>query len=55
LRLEDWLYSNYRDWVSLRFGTLKDQDFIMDHFSSPAKYAAFCNDLSAGFDKEVNS
>lgn len=33
-----WTYSNYRDWVGLRAGTLVDHAFIVEHFGSPAAY-----------------
>jgi hypothetical protein len=52
---EDWLYSNYRDWINLRHGSLVDQEFIKDHFNSPMEYVAFCTDLSGSVDEEGNS
>ena len=42
---EDWQYSNYREWVGLRNGTLVDRDFVKDHFSSTEEYAKFVNDF----------
>lgn len=41
---EDWMYSNYRDWIGLRNDTLKDDTFIRDHFSSAEEYREFVND-----------
>ena len=41
---EDWVFSNYRDWIGLRDGTLKDDTFIRDHFSSAEEYREFVND-----------
>lgn len=41
---EDWVYSNYREWIGLRSGTLKDETFIQDHFSNPEGYREFVND-----------
>jgi len=38
---EGWPYSNYRDWLGLRAGTLKDDEFIREHFGTPAEYRAF--------------
>jgi len=32
---QEWPYSNYADWIGLRSGTLKNDNFILDHFSSP--------------------
>lgn len=42
---EDWLYSNYREWIGMRNGELKDETFIQDHFPSPEEYVAFVNDV----------
>ena len=35
---ENWEYSNYREWVNLRTGSLVDRQFIADHFGSPREY-----------------
>jgi len=37
---EDWIYSNYLEWLGLRDGTLVDREFIQEHFGSPAEYQA---------------
>ncbi|MBE3140162.1 MAG: transposase [Thermoplasmata archaeon] len=42
---EDWLYSNYREWIGLRNGDLKDAVFIQDHFPNPEEYVSFVNDV----------
>lgn len=42
-RPEDWVYSNYRDWIGLRDSELKDEEFIRDHFPDAGEYAAFVN------------
>jgi len=42
---EDWLYSNYREWIGMRNGALKDTEFMQDHFPNPAEYIAFVNDV----------
>jgi putative transposase len=42
---EDWLYSNYQDWIGVRNGKLVDKIFIEDHFSKPDEYIAFVNDV----------
>ena len=39
-----WTFSNYRDWMGLRAGTLLDHAFIAEHFGSPAAYAQFVAD-----------
>lgn len=35
---EDWIYSNYLEWLGHRAGVLVDREFIQEHFSSPAEY-----------------
>ena len=35
---EDWIYSNYLEWLGQREGTLVDREFIQENFSSPAEY-----------------
>jgi hypothetical protein len=35
---EDWIYSNYLDWLGQRDGTLVDREFIQEHFGSLAEY-----------------
>ena len=39
--LEDWLYSNYLEWVGLRDGTLVDKGFINQQFDSVELYREF--------------
>ncbi len=35
---EDWIYSNYLEWLGQRKGTLVDREFLEEHFGSPAEY-----------------
>jgi len=35
---EDWIYSNYLEWLDERNGTLVDREFIREHFNSPDEY-----------------
>ena len=42
---EEWIYSNYRDWVGLRHEILKDQEFINEHFANTQQYIEFINDV----------
>jgi REP element-mobilizing transposase RayT len=35
---EDWIYSNYLEWLGQRDGALVDREFIQEHFGSPAEY-----------------
>ena len=40
-RAEDWEFSSYREYVGLRAGTLPMAAAVLQHFDSPAAYAAF--------------
>jgi REP element-mobilizing transposase RayT len=35
---EDWIYSNYLEWLGLRNGSLVDRQFIQEHFGTSAEY-----------------
>ncbi len=35
---EDWIYSNYLEWLGQRDGTLVDREFVQENFGSPAEY-----------------
>ncbi len=35
---EDWIYSNYLEWLGQRDGALVDREFIQEHFGSAAEY-----------------
>jgi len=41
---EDWIYSNYLEWLGQRDGTLVDREFIQEHFGSPAEYQSLVTD-----------
>ncbi|MDH7487457.1 MAG: transposase [Anaerolineae bacterium] len=41
---EDWAYSNYREWINQRAGTLVDRVFVREHFGTPAEYRALVMD-----------
>ena len=36
--VQDWPYSNYKEWVSLKAGKLKDDKFIRSRFRTPVEY-----------------
>ncbi len=38
---EDWLYSNYPEWLGQRNGALVDREFVREHFETPEAYRAF--------------
>ena len=38
---EDWLYSNYREWIGSRTGTLIDHQFVSCYFPQPEDYKNF--------------
>ena len=35
---EDWIYSNYLEWLGQREGTLVDREFIQENFGTPEEY-----------------
>jgi len=35
---EDWIYSNYLEWLGQRNGSLVDREFIQEYFGSPSEY-----------------
>ncbi len=37
----DWAYSNYLDYIGLRTGAIRDDEFMRMYFTSPADYAEF--------------
>jgi len=44
---EDWDYSNYREWLGMRDGTMVDQAFIQEHFDTADQYRALMADYLA--------
>ena len=51
-RPENWVYSNYREWIGLRGGVLVDKIFVHDHFPNPEEYCKFVNDID---DERISS
>lgn len=49
--LEEWLYSNYLEWVGERPGTLVDDDFVNDFFPNRQDYKEFVLDYLRGIDE----
>lgn len=47
----DWAYSNYREWVGKRPGTLVDAALVRDHFAPPELYREFVQDYLADLDR----
>jgi len=37
---EAWVYSNYREWIGARDGTLVDRSFVRERFGTPEAYRA---------------
>ena len=40
---EDWIFSNYRDWIGRRQGKLKDIGFISTFFANSEEYLKICD------------
>ena len=38
---EDWLYSNYLEWIEQRAGTLVDRTLVREYFPTPQMYEEF--------------
>jgi REP element-mobilizing transposase RayT len=47
---EEWIYSNYLEWIGERPGTLVDYDFVNDFFPNREEYKAFVLDYLRGID-----
>lgn len=45
IKPEDWMYSNYCEWIGLRNNGLVDRDFIRNQFSSAEEYVRFVSDV----------
>lgn len=45
---EAWVYSNYREWIRTRDGTLVDPDFVQARFGSPQGYRAYVESVMNG-------
>lgn len=41
---QDWLYSNYLEWIGQRDGTLVDRSFVQEYFPTPNQYIEFVTD-----------
>ena len=46
VRPEEWLYSNYLEWIGWRNGTIKDDAFMRAWFQTPDIYQVFVEDHS---------
>jgi putative transposase len=52
MKPEDWIYSNYLDWIGKRSGTIIDHAFIDEHFNNYSDYIDFVNSIL--MDKDEN-
>lgn len=43
-RPEQWIYSNYLEWIGCRQGTLYDAQFMQDYFENAVTYKEFIED-----------
>jgi putative transposase len=46
-KAEEWPFSNYREWLGLRKGRLKDEWFILNYFHDPSEYKNFVEKATA--------
>lgn len=42
---EEWEFSNYKEWIGMRDGILKDADFIKEHFENSNTYIQFVHNV----------
>ena len=53
-RPEDWLYSNYREFIGLRQGTLYEAAFVQEQFGTPEEYRKFVeDDIPGAFERKL--
>jgi len=45
---EAWTYSNYREWIQARDGTLVDREFVRERFATPQDYRAYVEAVMNG-------
>jgi len=51
---EDWVFSNYCEFIGLRQGTLFDPTFIKEQFGSPQEYRKFVEaDISSAIERKL--
>ncbi len=50
-RPEDWVYSNFREWIDRQQGRLKHAEFISSYFARPEDYQRFVMEYE--FEKEL--
>ena len=54
IKPEDWLYSNYREFIGFRQGTLYEAAFIEEQFGTPEEYKKFVeNDIPDAIDRKL--
>ena len=47
-RPEDWPFSNYREWMEMRGGTLVDRNFVSESFPQRGRYREFVMEYLEG-------
>jgi REP element-mobilizing transposase RayT len=52
---EDWPYSNYREWIGVRSGTLYAPEFVKANFFEPREYKKFVmSEISSDIENNVS-
>ena len=49
-RVQDWPYSNYREWIGARDGRVVDRTLVESLFQKPEEYERFVEDYVSGLD-----
>jgi putative transposase len=54
-KAEEWPFSNYREWLGLRKGRLKDEWFILNYFHDPSEYKSFVEKATAEPEESIRA
>ena len=51
---EDWIFSNYREFIGMRKGILFDKEFLETQFGSPQEYRSFVEtEIPSGIERQL--
>jgi REP element-mobilizing transposase RayT len=51
---EDWIFSNYREFIGMRKGILFDKEFLDTQFGSPQEYRSFVEtEIPSGIERQL--
>jgi hypothetical protein len=51
---DDWIFSNYREFIGMRKGILFDKEFLETQFGSPQEYRSFVEtEIPSGIERQL--